>query len=656
MSYWKLKSTSMRKLIFAALIALSLPLFAQNQEKEVEAKITSVTVYIEDARVTREKQLTIDKGKTTLKFTGLSPYIDTKSLQLSADGKITVLSVRHQHNFMAQKQKSEELEKLSTQQDDILSKLNDLQTRQTIISDEITFLNTNRAIGGANNGISAENLEKSVTFYSNRISTLKIEDSANKKRIEDLNKELNTIQNQMKTLNEKTDLPTAEVLVEVSTDASTKADFKLSYLVKNAGWYPSYDIRVKNVAEPMEITYKANVHQNTNVEWNDVKLKFSSGNPSSSGVAPKLQKYYIGYSTTPPTYNKNRAEVSVTYNSNVNQVFGTVYDAETNETLIGVNVLVKGTNIGTVTDLDGRYSLTLPPNANTLVFSYISFNNEERYIDNQVINVGMRPSTQQLDAVVVSASKYEKNILSEVYSVDVISPTKGVSISGRSSSRSLQSSARTSLPVEAAKIEYQTNFEFEIKEPYTVPTDGKNMAIDVKDYMVDAHYQYYSIPKIEKEAYLTAYIKDWAQYNFMQGEANVFFEDTYIGKTLMDTRYLTDSLEISLGKDKNVMVNREVQKEFLDKQFLRNKKEETRAWLVAVRNNKKQEIAITIVDQVPITNSSEVSIDLDELSEGTLDKVTGELKWDLKLKPQEQTSKLLKYKVKYPGYWNTAIE
>src|SRR5690554_3651924 len=119
-------------------------------------------------------------------------------------------------------------------------------------------------------------------------------------------------------------------------------------------------------------------------------------------------------------------------------------------------------------------------------------------------------------------------------------------------------------------------------------------------YDLPAFYQYYCVPKIDKDAFLIANIVDWEKYNLLEGEANVFFEDTYVGKTLMDVRYASDTLEISLGRDKKVSVNREKIKDYTAKQFIGNKKEETRAWKTTVKNNKNQAINMIILDQVPV--------------------------------------------------------
>lgn len=83
-------------------------------------------------------------------------------------------------------------------------------------------------------------------------------------------------------------------------------------------------------------------------------------------------------------------------------ISGQVTDLSTDETLPGVNVLVKGTTIGTVTDVEGTYRLDVPDDAETLVFSSVGYTTEEVAIGNQsVINMEMAPDIQSLSEVVV---------------------------------------------------------------------------------------------------------------------------------------------------------------------------------------------------------------------------------------------------------------
>ncbi len=91
--------------------------------------------------------------------------------------------------------------------------------------------------------------------------------------------------------------------------------------------------------------------------------------------------------------HQTTAQISVT---------GQVTDSEDNSPVIGATVLVKGTNTGTVTDIDGNYSIEVPSSDNVLVFSFIGYEQQEIQVGNQsVINISLAPSASQLEEVVV---------------------------------------------------------------------------------------------------------------------------------------------------------------------------------------------------------------------------------------------------------------
>ena len=88
--------------------------------------------------------------------------------------------------------------------------------------------------------------------------------------------------------------------------------------------------------------------------------------------------------------------------SQTGSVTGTVKDASTGETLIGVNVSVKGTTSGSITDIDGKYTIQGVSSSAVLVFSYIGYTTQEIQVGNQrVINVSLGEDTQRLDEVIV---------------------------------------------------------------------------------------------------------------------------------------------------------------------------------------------------------------------------------------------------------------
>lgn len=101
-------------------------------------------------------------------------------------------------------------------------------------------------------------------------------------------------------------------------------------------------------------------------------------------------------------------------------VEGTVTDTQLNEPAIGVTVMVKGTSVGTVTDLDGHYSITAATDA-TIVFSGFGYANvEEKVNGRKVINIDMKPSSTELDELVVVGYGMQRksDITGSISSVD----------------------------------------------------------------------------------------------------------------------------------------------------------------------------------------------------------------------------------------------
>ena len=606
-------------------------IYAQEvQDKEIKTEVNEVTVFIEGVQVTRQKTVELPEGVTILKFANLSPFIDAKSVQVKADGAVTVLSVNHQQNYIDKLEKSAEVKTIEAKIEEIKTKIKLEETYLSILNEELAFLKDNRAIGGKNNELSITNLKEASEFYSTSLTAIKLKEIDRNKAIADLVKQKSDFENQLKTLSSKKEYPNGEILVKVKMQSRSMPKFELSYFVKNAGWFPTYDIRAKNINEPVEIIYKANLRQDTKIDWNNVKLKFSSSNPNVTGVAPELKTYYLGYNTRPPVYK-------ITNNS----VSGLVFDHENNP-LPGVNVMVSGTSIGTITNMDGSYSIILPANATEITYSFIGYESKTLPVSGPIMNVFLNESQMALEEVVAVGYMSDKRLN---VNGALQGRVAGVSVSRNSMSKS-RNVENITIPFE--KTENQTSVDFEIKTPYTVKSDNKNYTVDMAVYQVPASYQYFCIPKIDKDAFLIANITEWEKYNLLEGEANVFFEETYIGKTLLDVRFASDTLQLSLGRDKNVSVQREKIKDHTTRQFIGTKKEETRAWKTTVKNNKNQTIDMIVLDQIPISKLEEIEVEALEISRAKYDEENGEVKWEFTLEPSAKKELELKYAVKYP--------
>ncbi len=391
-------------------------------------------------------------------------------------------------------------------------------------------------------------------------------------------------------------------------------------------WIPAYDIRIKDVNEPLNLYYKAKVSQNTDENWDNVKLTLSTGNPSISNNKPELTAYYLTFNN----YYNNRP--SIQYDSNKpfkGKVTGKITDAETGEALVGTNVVVKGTSTGVVADVNGNYSIDLPQGS-TLVFSFIGYNTQEVIAKSATMDIKLTPNVQALNEVVVV----------------------GYGVSGESDSEDRVGAVnvvkkKELIPIAIEKRQLTT--EFQINIPYSIPSDNQQYDVAMVQYDINAIYNYSAVPKLTNDAFLIAKIPDYIKYNLLNGTAYIFFKGIYQGESFIDLDTPSDTLTLSVGRDRDIVISREIQKDFASKSITGNTKKEQKAWSITLKNNKITPINILIEDQFPVSKTDDIKVDLIEESGAKIDKTTGKLLWDIKMAPNEKKIISLRYSVKYPN-------
>jgi hypothetical protein len=595
-----------------------------DENQKIDSKIQKITVFLNKAQVTRTAVVNIAAGTSTLFFTNLSPGIDVQSMQVHASGEFTILSVKHELDFLKQQVKQKNLEDLQAQQKVINDKLAFQNSLLTIDQEEEAMLLKNQVVSGANTNLEIIKLKQALDFQSERLTEIKKKEKVVTDEIGLLNKELQKYNRQIAEITRGNSKATSNILVLVSSKNALQSTFTLTYVVNNASWYPTYDIRAKDVNSPINIAYKANVSQQSDEDWTNIKLTLSTGNPTVSGSKPELNPYYLNFGM----YTGGAI-------GSITKIAGRVTD-KNGQPLTGAIVKVSGTSITTTCDVNGNYSIQIPSGNQTLAFSYIGYETVERPATMPVINVVLNEQSSQLNEL--SAIGYGK-----VAGVQVSEST--VRIRGLGTT-----------PVAVQQTENQTNVEFNIDNPYTIPSDGKQYSVEINQVDLPAVYQYAVAPKLSTDVFLTARLTDWNKYNFLSGEANLFFEGTYIGKSLIDTRSTTDTLSLSLGADKNIIVTRTLQKDLTEKQVFGSNKKETRNWLIDVKNRKNQPVNLLIEDQVPVSQNSAIEVEPQELSGGNLNKETGKLNWVFQLNPSDEKKLQLKYQVRYPKNQSVIVQ
>jgi hypothetical protein len=633
----------MKALLIALCFGYSFSAEAQEHSKDVSSKVKQVTVFLKGAQVSRQALVAVSPGVTLLKFKNLAPQIQEQSIQAEGTQGIRILSVAFQVNHFEENKKPEKIAGLEAERKKLLSLLKQEQSQEEVYKEEENILKTNKSIGGSK-GVEIEQLKVAMDYFRQRLLDIKQKLFEIDRNIRRLNEEVAKTDAQLKEMSSSKESSSGEVTVKISSRVAVQSNFSLKYLVTDAHWLPSYDIRAKNIQSPVSITYKANVSQQSGEDWENVTLTISSADPSQGGERPSLKTWVLGFNNTFSNSTRLRGVSSLGASSSA-FVQGRITSAEDGSPLPGVNVVVKGTTVGTVTDAGGNYFLALPSDASSLVFSFIGMNTEELPLNGRrQVDVSLASRLSQLNEIVVMAYGVTKDRKSLSSAANTISGDGYTYI------------PRVTKTIMATPVVKQTNFEFTIDEPFWIKSDGELRSTDMIEYELPALYEYFCVPKVDEDVFLIAKILNWDEYNFLAGEASLFFEGKFIGKSVLDTRNASDTLTLSLGRDANVLVKREKVKDLTSKQTIGSNQRAAYAFDISIRNKKTYPISIVIEDQIPIPNTKEIDIDKVEDSNAEYNKETGMLKWKKTIKASSTENIKLKYAVKFPKNSNLILE
>ncbi len=197
-------------------------------------------------------------------------------------------------------------------------------------------------------------------------------------------------------------------------------------------------------------------------------------------------------------------------------------------------------------------------------------------------------------------------------------------------------------------VETSMSVNFDLGNTNSIPTGGQPEAVEIQTYSAEAEYKSIIAPKIDLNAFLVAELKNWEQYKLLSGEANVYFENKFIGKTYINEQSVDNKLKLSLGRDTRIIGKREEIENFKARKTIGSNIRESFGYKISVRNTKSETVKVVIEDQVPVSQDSDIEVDVEDLQGGVLEANTGKVTWEFDLSAAQNKEFLLKYTVKYP--------
>ncbi len=296
--------------LISCLIAVLFVVQAYGLDKvELNSTIKEVTVFVQGAEIVRTVKTNVKKGRSLLVFPELSPYFDANSVQVNGKGAFTILSVKTGYDYLRNRPLGKEVKILQDSLEYYVSELNRRKHHVELIQKEEQLVLANRQVGSQEKGVTAEELKKLADFYRMRLHELYDKREAAEADIKRMNERKNRIQQQINAWNGQLNNKFGEVYVEVASNQAETADIELIYLVSNASWRPSYNIRSTNISSDIQIEYLANIVQNTQEDWSQVNLKISTGFPLQRATKPEVHPWALNFvqQALQGSYQSNRA-------------------------------------------------------------------------------------------------------------------------------------------------------------------------------------------------------------------------------------------------------------------------------------------------------------------------------------------------------------
>ncbi len=550
----------MKKIIALVLCITAFHTKATETEKQVKTKPDKIVVFTQGAQIHRNALVNVVPGQNTIVFTGLENCINTSAIQVGGTGGFIITDIQHivfypefekaKENGDAKFKKylkniADSIKELDYVLEDINSKSEALYTEKNVLLNYNLYKGISKkdSIAYLKDGLSflrekLYNINSELLKIKKEREKIQIKKSALNQRQIDINNELANQNNVGET--ERVDY---RVIVHLISETASQANLNFNYYITSAGWTPSYDLRALSTEQNVKLTFKAQIHQQSGIDWSNVKLVLSTANPNRSYDIPQLSPWYLGLNT----YRKQKPKT----------------------------------------------------------LSY------EGYGDAKAAGAISR---EDLDEVVVKETEKDAEFAYNYVAVN----------------------------------ENLIETEYEIKLNYNIPTDGKEhyAAIMVKD--LKTQYRYKAIPKLNNNVYLTAIIPDWEEVIAMAGQASIYYDGSYIGTTGLNPGGVEDTVQLSLGIDKNVAIKRAKVKDKSFEKFFDNDKVHQYTYEITMKNSRAQKIEIDIEDQLPLSQDKNIVIEKKELSGAKYEEISGILKWRTTVGAKDSKKLTLSYQVKSP--------
>jgi uncharacterized protein (TIGR02231 family) len=282
--------------------------------KTVESQIVAVTVYSNQALVTRRGIVSLTGEEQELVLTLLPMSLETDSVRVSGKGTVGVrlLGVSSDRIYTTEPV-AERVAQLTRQIQQLEAEQRHLQAQIDALALQSSFIAglREKTEEPFSHSLSRKNLSLSETldflnFLGSQYSEYAIASGECKTQQEELDKELRVLRASLQKIQTPHSKESLNLIIAVEVAGAGDFELELSYVVNRASWTPLYDLRFSNTSNIVNLTYLAEVTQSTGEDWLGVALTLSTAKPGLGTLPPKLQPWYISTPSPSPEFLQRR--------------------------------------------------------------------------------------------------------------------------------------------------------------------------------------------------------------------------------------------------------------------------------------------------------------------------------------------------------------
>lgn len=658
---------------FILLIFALLPLAAVAQnDKKIAAPISQVTVFTSGAQIKHTKSVDLSGGKQVVVFEKLTDYVDPNSIQLKSSSNATILSVRTRKDFDEVAIAKQDVDVMNTKRKTLETEERKLRDEYSVLLYDEQLLLKNNDLSSQQQAVKIAELKEASVFFHSKLTEIQLRKSQLEDEIEVVIRAINQLEQEINT---RRSLPVknyTEIQVELDVQAAGKIDFEFSYITPNASWKPYYDMRSNGVGAPVLLEAKGLVTQNTGENWDQVQLILSTNDPYDNTQEATIDPWYLNYYTAAPS-RPIIPRPAMTYNYSGETVYGEVIDAVSGEPLAFAKIQMNSDpNTSVSTDASGRFSFVVPRGETMYMVNYLGYNGETVYIDRPFRKIMLYPQSVAMEKIVTFGESGGKGTGASDYGSVItqkelqFSANRQTSVAlkrvpGLQSRRSRRDEEKENYDEYGADsivswdyeqsiataVEKDLRMEFQINTPFSIPSDNADHRVAISTYEMPAVYEYHAVPKLDPSVYLVAQISGWEKLNLLNGESNLYFDGTFIGKSYVDVNSTRDTLSFSLGKDRKLVVERKQSEENTKTRAVGNRTKYEVQWDFTIRNNGAASIPFIMKDHFPISVNDDIKVKQGNYVGAVLNEKTGILTWRNTINKGETKQFSFNYSVDY---------